>query len=160
MLSSAFFAFAEAVETGSITALLAIAALILYNILPETNTSIMIGQFFPFLCFQSATDSPFPALPAMDLGRVYTLTMLVALNRRQVDQEQSTQHSSSMSRGNVRTGGFGTISNRADQMASKGGINVERQTEIHFDDTPDHFEQVQVRPSKTHAEYASADHQI
>lgn len=68
--------------------------------------------------------------------------MLVNLGRRQSDVDDNPTPSHSRSNGG--RSGFGAISGRH-ELNSKGGINVERRTEVNYDETPDHFDHVQVR---------------
>lgn len=112
----------QAVETGSITAVLAIAALILYNVLPNTNLSIMI---------------------AMVLGRIYSITMLANLNRRQATGMTASDE---LSRTNGGRSGFGALSGKQHGLGSKHGVAISRETHVNYDETPDHFDHIQVRP--------------
>lgn len=81
----------------------------------------------------------------MCLGRVYSITMLFNLNRRQVI---GTTAKDELSRSRTHGGrsGFGVVLGKGQGFGSKGGVTVLRETHVNYDETPDHFDVVQVQP--------------
>jgi hypothetical protein len=94
-----------------------------YNVLPNTNLSIMI---------------------AMCLGRIYSITMLANLNRRQATGPTAGDE---LSRTNGGRSGFGAISGKhhSHGLGSKGGVTVQLETHVNYDSPDLHFDHVQVR---------------
>jgi len=114
----------KALETGSVTAVLAIAAIACYIALPESNWAVLIG---------------------MTLGRVYSITLLTNLNGRNYDGKDEDDALAKSRTGGGRRVGFASEQPVRHAGGKSGEIGIKSAARFDAADEEDDFDAVDVR---------------